>query len=139
MGQVVHLTADKLVKRYDNITINCSSDIIPIVNTADIYVEKSFYNMRHHKGSCFSTALQSKCSPDICQCSSQGLWYSHSYNVTQPDGDIYIECAMVFGLKEVFSDRIRVQIVGKYTLLNDSYLGFILLPVFVFSLTIYDL
>ncbi|CAC5409002.1 unnamed protein product [Mytilus coruscus] len=111
MGQVVHLTVEKLVKRYDRIIINCSSDSMPIVNTADVYVEKSFYNIRHHNGSCFSTALTSKCSPDVCQCSSQGLWYSHSINMTQPDGFIYIECSMVFGQKEVFSGRIKVRIV----------------------------
>lgn len=113
MPQVVTLNGEMLVKRYDKMHINCSSDTVPLVNAADIYVEEAFFNIRYYRGRCFTTALTSTCLPEVCQCSSRGLWYSHSFNVTYPDGFIYIRCSMLFGLKEVYSENMNVRIVGK--------------------------
>lgn len=101
------------VKRYDKIHINCSSDTMPITAAADIYVEEAFYNIRYYAGKCFTTTQTGTCLPEVCQCSSRGLWYSHSFNVTQPDGFIYIKCSMLFDLREVYSDSLKVRIVGK--------------------------
>ncbi|VDI54708.1 Hypothetical predicted protein [Mytilus galloprovincialis] len=84
---------------------------MPITAAADIYVEEAFYNIRYYAGKCFTTTQTGTCLPEVCQCSSRGLWYSHSFNVTQPDGFIYIKCSMLFDLREVYSDSLKVRIV----------------------------
>lgn len=118
MQQVVNLDGEKIVKRFEKIHINCSSNTTPIINAADIYLGEAYYNIRYYDGMCFSTAMTNSNPPDLCQCSTKGLWYSHSFNITQPDGFTYVKCSMLFSLQEIYSDTIKIRIVGKYAFLE---------------------
>ncbi|CAC5393431.1 unnamed protein product [Mytilus coruscus] len=108
----VTLSGNLHVKRFGNVRLNCSSNNTPIANTASIQIDgKSYTTITLMHGGCFSSVLRTKCTPDECVCSNQGLWYSHTYKVVQPVGVVNFKCLMTFKAYGSFSDSINVKII----------------------------
>lgn len=106
---------NKHVKRYSNIHLNCSSNMIPIGKTSHLEVSgKSFTKITLlPNGECLSSVLGKTCTPAVCACSKRGLWYSHIYDVFQHVGVINITCSMILEVQGSSSDSIIVKIIGK--------------------------
>lgn len=110
----VSINGETLIKRYDKLHLNCSTDTIPNGNAIDIKVnEKTYTTVTLFNGECFSTVFGKKCSPDICECSSIGLWFTHVYQANEPEGIIDITCTMIFRQQGTLSDSYQVRIIGK--------------------------
>ncbi|CAG2225765.1 TTN [Mytilus edulis] len=124
----VLLTAKQHVKRYENVGLNCSSDTIPLGKTANLEVNgKSFTAITLlSTGECFSSILRNQCTPDVCACSSRGLWFSHIYDVVQHVGRINITCSMILKEHGSSSDSVQVNVIDFTgpTLSTDPELPF---------------
>lgn len=111
----VSLNGPQLVKRYDSLYLNCSSDNTPIDSAANLRINDIYYtSIRRVNGNCFSSVLERECLPGNCDCSEESLWFGHFYNVTQPEGVVDISCSMVFGIQGTFLSSIQVTIIGNY-------------------------
>ncbi|CAG2217650.1 unnamed protein product [Mytilus edulis] len=124
----VLLSAKRHVKRYENVVLNCSSDTIPLGKTANLEVNgKSFTAITLlSTGECFSSILRNQCTPDVCACSSRGVWFSHIYDVVQHVGRINITCSMILKVHGSSSDSVRVNVIDFTgpTLRTDPELPF---------------
>ncbi|XP_052080110.1 titin-like isoform X3 [Mytilus californianus] len=108
----VKLSGNQHVKRFGNVRLNCSSNNTPIANTASIQIDGKSYTTITLKGDdCFSSILGKKCTPDVCECSNRGLWYSHTYKIVQHVGVVNFICLMTFKANGLLSDSISVKII----------------------------
>ncbi|CAC5404483.1 unnamed protein product [Mytilus coruscus] len=108
----VTLSGNQHVKRFGIVRLNCSSNNTPIGNTASIQIDgKAYTTITLLRDGCLSSVLPTKCTPDECVCSNQGLWYSHTYKVVQPVGVVNFTCLMAFKAYGSFSDSIIVKII----------------------------
>lgn len=110
----VNLSGNQNVKRFSNVRLNCSSNSRPFANTASIQVDgKSYTAITLQNGNCFSSVLGKYCTPNVCECSNRGLWYSHTHKVAQHIGVVNFTCLMTFEGYGSFTDSITVKIIGK--------------------------
>lgn len=110
----IKLYGEKVVKRYDFIHLNCTTESMPIGNSIEIHANQESFTLRLLKEKCFSSAMGGQCAPAFCQCSPSGLWYSHIYQADQSEGQLEVACSMLFKSTGILSDSIQVEIVGKY-------------------------
>lgn len=107
------LSGDQHVKRFGIVRLNCSSNNAPIGNTASIQIDGiAFTTITLLPDRCLASVLQTKCTPDECVCSNQGLWYSYNYKVVQDVGVVNFKCLMTFNVDGSVSDSISVNIIG---------------------------
>lgn len=117
----VHLNGKNIIRRGSILPLNCSTDTVPIDQGTDIQINEASHNyIRLRDGMCLSTVSRGTCLLDLCQCSTQGLWFSYNYLIGQPEGIINVTCAMVFGSRGLFSDTIQIQIIGNYVFNHNS-------------------
>lgn len=110
----VTLSGNQHVKRFGDIRLNCSSNITPIGNTASIKIDgKAYTSITSLRDGCFSSILGTQCNRDICECSTQGLWYSYTYKTVQNVGVMNFKCLMTFNADGPVSDSISVNIIGR--------------------------
>lgn len=120
-GSVI-LLVNQYVKRYSNLKLNCTADTVPRGHTARIDVNgQSYTSITFLDGECFSTVLEKLCTPDVCTCSRQGLWYSHIYNIVEHEAIIEITCSMIVKLQGEISHSIKVNIIGLYRTLFSNF------------------
>lgn len=110
------MKGETLVKRYDKLHLNCSTDTVPVGNAADIKVnEKSFTIVTLSNDKCYSTVLGKECVPDICECSTNGLWFTHVYQANESEGFVDFKCSMTFGSHGPLFDHFQLRIIGKFS------------------------
>ncbi|CAC5416021.1 HMCN [Mytilus coruscus] len=108
----VHLSGENIARKGDAIHLNCSTDSVPTDKAMNIQINEASHNyIRLRNGVCFSSVSGGRCSSDVCQCSTKGLWFGYTYLAEHAEGLINITCAMVFGSRGLFSDTIQVQIL----------------------------
>lgn len=114
-----NISGNKTIKRNDELHLNCSSAIRPSRKAADIQINGvSDTSLTLLNGDCFSRKLRTKCSPDICSCSKDGIWFSHIYKAIQPEGNITISCSMIFEATGTITESIQVRIIGNYLFIS---------------------
>ncbi|CAC5383991.1 unnamed protein product [Mytilus coruscus] len=84
---------------------------MPVGNSIEINVNQESFTIRLLREKCFSSAIGGQCAPEICQCSSRGLWFSHIYQAAYSEGEIDVTCSMVFKSTRILSDSIQVKII----------------------------
>ncbi|VDI48344.1 Hypothetical predicted protein [Mytilus galloprovincialis] len=92
--------------------------------------------MRTHRNTCFSAVQGLECAEDVCQCSKNGYWFSHTYdvNVDNAENDILkVTCVMKFGAEGVdkMFDSITIEILGPPTVVSSKIMRDIVVTITV--------
>lgn len=120
---VVKIKGSRVIRRNDNLHLNCSSDTIPSNKAADIQINGiSHTSVTLLNGDCISRDINTKCSAGICSCSRGGDWFSYIYKVTQSEGNLSISCSMIFGKHGSVSASIIVRIIGNIFIKRNLHL-----------------
>lgn len=111
----VILTVDPYIQKEQEIKLNCSSDVVPVGQTAEFLVNnRIFTNIRKHKWVCFNTKLNKTCSSGTCSCAVDRKSYVSTYQPMENVNEITFMCRMKFmGGTVKSSPELVVTIIGK--------------------------
>lgn len=109
------LTANAFTQRGQEIQLNCSSNVVPIGQTAEFLVNNmTFTNIRKHKLVCFNTKLREACNNVTCRCAENKKSYMAIFKPPYNSKYINLMCRMKFsGGRVILSQEVVATILGK--------------------------
>ncbi|CAC5384444.1 unnamed protein product [Mytilus coruscus] len=119
----VEIRGPEYIKRGEHIILNCSSDDVPVGQSAEFLVnDETYTNIRVQDKECFSGISHSECLPEECNCSEDGKWYIIQLPANDDMMNVKISCTMKFTSERVSNSTIvkKIDVYGPYIKVHDE-------------------